>query len=438
MQIHRLKLENFRCFGRYEIELAPRFTLLIGDNGTGKTALLDALAVAASSLFLGMSEQGVVAREIDAEDVRSLDLWVGQTLTREERGPTVVTAKGWILESLMSWTRSLASKKGKATQQGSGSIKHMAEQMVKHVQAGDTITLPIIAYYGSHRSFRFLSGQSRPVGNRTSRLAGYRRCMDPASRSKRLFRWFKTNELAAMQKGQKRYVLEAVRAGIVAMIPGATRAYWDLDWDELTIKLTIGEDDRRLPFHLLSDGYRSMVGMAADIAYRMAMLNPHLLERAIEETPGFVLIDEIDLHLHPNWQRQVVGHLLQAFPQVQFVATTHSPFIIQSLHGLDGVLLWDLSTSRPLAVETKSIEDIAEEKQGVEIPQQSHRFLEMMRVAEEYYGLLRRADDADARRREELKDELDRLSLPYSDEPAYQAFLNQQRIAAGLNGSPES
>jgi hypothetical protein len=108
------------------------------------------------------------------------------------------------------------------------------------------------------------------------------------------------------------------------------------------------------------------------------------------------------------------------------------------LHGLDGVLLWDLSTSRPLAVETKSIEDIAEEKQGVEIPQQSHRFLEMMRVAEEYYGLLRRADESDPRRREELKNELDRLSLPYSDEPAYQAFLNQQRIAAGLNGSAGS
>jgi predicted ATP-binding protein involved in virulence len=431
MRIHRLKLENFRCFGRYEIELAPKFTLLIGDNGTGKTALLDALAIAASSLFLGVSEQGVSAREIDPEDVRSLDLWVGQSLTREEAGPTVVAATGLILGRPRDWTRSLASKEGKTTRQGAGSIQHIAEEMVEHVRGGDTITLPMIGYYGSRRLFQTLREAGSPVGSRTSRLAGYRRCMDPASRSKRLFRWFKTNELAAMQKGEKRYVLEAVRAGIVAMIPGATRAYWDLDWDELTI----GEDDRRLPFHLLSDGYRSMVGMAADIAYRMGMLNPHLLGSVIEETPGLVLIDEIDLHLHPNWQRQVVGHLLRAFPSVQFVATTHSPFIIQSLHGLDGVLLWDLSTSRPLAVETKSIEDIAEEKQGVEIPQQSHRFLEMMRVAEEYYGLLRRADESDPRRREELKNELDRLSLPYSDEPAYQAFLNQQRIAAGLNGS---
>ena len=175
------------------------------------------------------------------------------------------------------------------------------------------------------------------------------------------------------------------------MIPGAMMAFWDLDWDELTIDVTIGGHPRRVPFHLLSDGYRNVVGMAADIAYRMATLNPHLLERVIGETPGIVMIDEIDLHLHPNWQRQVVDHLLRAFPQVQFVATTHSPFIIQSLYGVKDTLLWDLNSGQPVPVETKSIEDIAEEKQGVEIPQQSHRFLDMMRVAEQYNALLRQS-----------------------------------------------
>ena len=218
--------------------------------------------------------------------------------------------------------------------------------------------------------------------------------MNPASDQKRLFRWFKTNEMAALQKREKRHVLEAVRACIVAMIPAATMAFWDLEWDELTIDVTIGGYSQRLPFHLLSDGYRNVVGMVADIAYRMATLNPHLLERVIGETPGIVLVDEIDLHLHPNWQRQVVGHLLQAFPQVQFVATTHSPFIIQSLHGLKDTLLWELNSGQPLTVETKSIEDIAEEKQGVAIPQQSHRFLEMMKVAEQYYALLRQSAGA--------------------------------------------
>src|SRR5262249_45294453 len=110
----------------------------------------------------------------------------------------------------------------------------------------------------------------------------------------------------------------------------------------------------------------------------------------------------------------------------------------QALHGVPETVLWDLNTGAPLAVDTKSIEDIAEDKQGVKIPQQSHRFLEMMRVAERYYALLRQSGNADSGHREELRRELDRLSLPYSDEPAFQAFLNQQRLAAGLDGSPGS
>src|SRR5262249_5044972 len=192
---------------------------------------------------------------------------------------------------------------------------------------------------------------------------------------KRLFRWFKTNELAALQREERRHALEAVRSAIVAMVPDATRAIWDFDWDELVTDVAIHGRQQRIPFHLLSDGYRNVIGMAGDIAYRMAVLNPHLLGEAIRETPGVVLIDELDLHLHPKWQRIVVGRLSEAFPKVQFVGTTHSPFIIQSLHGRQDTLLWDLVEKGPLPIESKSIEDIAEKKQGVEIPQQSQRFL---------------------------------------------------------------
>src|SRR5579883_2256488 len=117
-------------------------------------------------------------------------------------------------------------------------------------------------------------------------------------------------------------------------------------------------------------------------------------------------------NIHPTWLRVIVGALMRAFPRVQFVGTTHSPFIIQDLHGVAGTVLWDLNSGGPLPVETKSIEDIAEDKQGVEIPQQSRRFLDMMKVAEQYYALLREPDGHDPARREELKNELDRLSLP--------------------------
>jgi predicted ATP-binding protein involved in virulence len=108
--------------------------------------------------------------------------------------------------------------------------------------------------------------------------------------------------------------------------------------------------------------------MAADIAIRCATLNPQLGENAARETPGVVLIDEVDLHLHPRWQRRVVDDLLRSFPKIQFFGTTHSPFIIQSLRPIEGVLLLNLDNPQAGDFTNKSVEDITEEVQGVELP----------------------------------------------------------------------
>ena len=84
----------------------------------------------------------------------------------------------------------------------------------------------------------------------------------------------------------------------------------------------------RLPFNLLSDGQRSMLAVVADITIKAAVLNPHHGEAVLQETSGVVLLDEIDLHLHPKWQRQVVSNLKNIFPKIQFFASTHSPQVI--------------------------------------------------------------------------------------------------------------
>jgi predicted ATP-binding protein involved in virulence len=81
----------------------------------------------------------------------------------------------------------------------------------------------------------------------------------------------------------------------------------------------------------LSDGQRNMIAMVGDIAYRCVRLNPQLSARAPLETEGIVLIDEVDLHLHPQWQQVVVTGLQDAFPKIQFVVTTHSPQVLTSI-----------------------------------------------------------------------------------------------------------
>ena len=81
----------------------------------------------------------------------------------------------------------------------------------------------------------------------------------------------------------------------------------------------------------MSDGYRNMLSMVADIAYRMALLNPQFLGEVTKKTSGVVLIDEIDLHLHPAWQRHIVSALKEIFPKVQFIVSTHAPSVISSV-----------------------------------------------------------------------------------------------------------
>ncbi len=453
MRIDVLRLENFRCFEKYELRLAKKFNLLIGDNGSGKTALLDALAVAAGSFLLGIRANNVRARNIDEDDVRRIDLLVGQTANRETAGDAKVEAEWRYTERhdhvteagrpislepfVWKWTRTRgggAANRTTPTQPWSikGHAQNLAKQVTDSAKASEA-TLPVLGYYGTGRLWRVLKDTKKEPWGPGSRFRGYIECLNPASDQKTLFRWFEANERAALQKQERRGVLEAVRAAVTVMIPGAEKLWWDFDWEELCLSATIGGAPQTIPFHLLSDGYRNLLGMVADIAFRSAVLNPQFEDQAAAKTPGIILIDEVDLHLHPKWQRQVVPLLLKAFPQIQFVATSHSPFIIQSLYEQADTLLWDIATAAPLPLESKSIEDIAEQKQGVELPQQSQRYLDMERAAKRYYALLQKSNGTSTEEKERLRHELDELSRPFSDDPAFQALLKMERLASGMD-----
>lgn len=432
MKIKTLKLQEFRCFEKYQLEFSDRFTLLIGDNGSGKTAILDALASSISEFLRGFSIalKPSDLRLISRDDVRYITLAMGQTPIKETgKYFLLISAKGII--NNQPFDLDILDPASYLGNQITATAYELSQTITQH----DTL-LPLLAYYGTGRLWKKIDNNEVETLTPDSRLLGYRDCLNPASNLEQLFRWFKTQELAALQKQQTRHVLEAVRTAIISMIPDAKRAWWDIDWDELLIETTIQNQPKTIPFHLLSDGYRNMIGMVADIAYRMATLNPQLEVDVIKQTEGIVLIDEIDLHLHPNWQRQVVGRLLETFPKLQFVASSHSPFIIQSLFHREDVLLWDLEKGESVAIDSKSIEDIAENQQGVEIPQQSQRFLDMEKAAEEYYTVLKQMHPASEEKKQQLRQRLDELLLPYSDDPAFQAFLKMERLA--VEGSKEA
>ena len=94
-------------------------------------------------------------------------------------------------------------------------------------------------------------------------------------------------------------------------------------------------DGTIIDFAALSDGYRNVIKIVTDIATKMCILNPYLQGDTLKKTPGVVVIDELDLSLHPTWQRRIVRILKELFPKVQFICATHSPFIVQSLEEME-------------------------------------------------------------------------------------------------------
>jgi predicted ATP-binding protein involved in virulence len=427
MKIHQLEVINFRGFEHQTFHFSDQFTVLIGENGTGKTALIDALAIGADALFAGFNE--VSSRPISDNEVRRVRYEMEQISIIQPQYPVLVSCQGVVDGHEISWERSV-EKAGRRSYLKPRKIVDISKKLQERVGKGEDALLPLVAYYGTGRLWLQKKEESVKTVKPSSRMAGYVDCLDPASNQKVLLGWFKTMEIAALQRGESLRVLDAVKAAIANCIENCHSVKYDILEDELIATL---KDGRTLPFRMLSDGFRNMLGMVADIAYRAAVLNPQLGSEAAQKTPGIVLIDEIDLHLHPKWQRRVVDDLKAAFPTIQFVATTHSPFIVQSLR--EGELI-NLDPQPPEEYHDKSIEDIAENLMGVELPQKSERYLEMMKAAEEYYRVLQEASYASPERIEELKAKLDELTIPYSDDPAYQAFLKMEREAAGL-GSTE-
>ena len=185
----------------------------------------------------------------------------------------------------------------------------------------------------------------------------------------------------------------------------------------------IEEDGTWIPFASLSDGYRGVIKIIADIATRMCILNPYLKYDTLERTPGVVVIDELDLSLHPSWQRRIVNILTELFPKVQFICATHSPFIIQSLK--DGQLI-SMDGEIEDEYAGQSIEDIAEDIMGIENPQYSDEKQEMFELAQEYFAQINqahsRADLTHVRARLEM------LTARFGDNPAYYAFLKQMYL----------
>ena len=335
MYLSNIHIENFKGIKNADFDFDRSVNLMIGDNGTGKTSVLEAISVALGGFLSGID--GINTIHFSKDEIRRENQLTG-TGSNNIVYKTPIYVKSCLELNMgdrdnmevcsFEFSRQKKSIKSSRSTVEPREICRAAQLMAENPRS----ILPVISY----QSFSRVSNQKKdkwenPFSDDYSRVVGYVDCLEEAANDKMLTNWCKKMEQIAWQQEQPVLEYEIVKKAVSAFMKfmqnnGEIAVYYD----KRTEELVYSNGEETLPIRLLSSGFRNLLGMVFDIAYRMAVLNPDLLNEITRETPGIVLIDEIDMHLHPNWQWRVVDALKKTFPKVQFIATTHSPIIIAS------------------------------------------------------------------------------------------------------------
>jgi len=423
MRLSKLTIKNFRLFSDFQIGFHPELTVIVAPNGGGKTTILDAIRIAYGP-FLSALPTGK-GNGIDNSDVRQFKTSV--ELNRMEPALPVEIAVTGELDAHhpASWRREKISEKGSTTRKDAAVLTDLGKQLLANVAKNEN--WPLLAYYGTGRLWNQLKLTERKIftSGFQSRAAGYLDCMEPASSYKFFKDWFRyvtradgdlklkfieknpsaTAEQIAQFKGPFSVLVSAVKQAVNTVLEPT-------GWGGLSYSLSLEDASIEHPEHgvlavsQMSDGIRNSLALAADIAWRCVQLNEHLGDRAVIATEGIVLIDEVDMHLHPEWQQLVISTLRKAFPAIQFIVTTHSPQVlttvhrecIRILHGTDGQIVVETPAHETYAQESRTtLEDVFDVD--------SRPPMDINKKLQEYLKLVESGNDDTVKARK-LRDEL--------------------------------
>jgi predicted ATP-binding protein involved in virulence len=355
LRIDHLLVENFRCFSSCDLKLHPMLTVLVAENAQGKTALLDALRLSLQE-FVTTVDRGKQPPGFDRSDIL---LELGDQHVMESRLPTMFQVDGLVDGESVSWSRVLSkdSFHARTSTKDTNDIRRIAKRLADRTDVNDNhsadlhTVLPVVAYYGTGRLYdehRLTEGKRWRAEASPVRSAAYLDCLSPSSSYKSFAAWFGQKWDQVSDPRFRAVGFEARPENHIAAVRDAVRTVLEpTGWTTIVWEPARQDTDGRnhspgyialehsqkgrLPLTHLSDGVRNMVALVGDLAHRCVRLNPSLGEEAAKKTPGIVLIDEVEMHLHPRWQQLVIGLLRSAFPCVQFVMSTHSPQVLTTV-----------------------------------------------------------------------------------------------------------
>ena len=316
MRLKRALIENYRAITRLELDLHPQMNVFFGGNAKGKTSVLNAVAVG-----LG----GIQKLLPGISPVRFLD--------RDRRGTEPVRVE---LEAAdgTRWERTM---RGPRRIDRLAALKERLDPVVAAEEADEPpIDLPIAALYDTDRVVpERPQRQGKPKD--FFRFPALQGALSPRPDFAGFFEWFfgKEHQEANERKLRRSFEyqlpeLAAVRQAIESLVTGHADPMVLFHPIRFTVSVASDRDGTgRLEIDQLSGGQRTMLVVAADLARRMAQGNPHLDDPLQSE--AVVLIDEVELHLHPSWQQTVLPDLMRTFPNAQFLVSTHSPQVLTTV-----------------------------------------------------------------------------------------------------------
>ncbi len=362
MRIKTLSLMNYRLFGEptqtIEFNQDRNVTIIVGNNGAGKTSILDAIAVQLSSWISQFP--GYTLRQYKESDVHINN--------NGERSSFLEIATFFYMHYDEEIYIKRVRKGNVAKLHGTNNeyARDLAEKLLEQIKNGEDCTLPLVAYYGTGRGQIQAPERKRNFQKTFSRWDCYKDTLDASTNFKRFFVWFDQMEDEERREREKRrdfdYQLPVLKTVREALSKFIGEKYTKPRIETKPLRFVVDEHTangkRELRIEQLSDGYKIVTAMIADIASRMAEANPDMPNPL--HTPGIVLIDEIDLHLHPKWQREIISKLEETFPNIQFIVTTHSPILLLGAIEKSQILLMNNTEIKDLTSSSYETYDISQ------------------------------------------------------------------------------
>lgn len=352
MKIKRIRLINFRRFRRFDLKLPDsNFIILIGENGVGKSSILDAIGIAIESVAAGLTD--------------SPNDYPFESQFHNNDVSNNVRTKSKLYLTINAWNEQVSITHSYNIEEGGRNIKIASSflsdtQTQKKVKIGSIKNLPVLVYYGLNRTYQ-IDDFNYP--QKTEFLGeifeGYKFAFNKKNSSFHEFEnWFITQENIENEQKitTKNLDLELISLKVIRKV--VIEFLNEIDTKEFTNlrirrhpsesnlqfstqtnqgELTIQKNNKEVKIKQLSSGEKMILLLVCDITRRLLILNS--MDENCSEGEGVVLIDEIEMHLHPKWQRRIIPALRKVFPNIQFIATTHSPQVLSNLSDNEIIVL---------------------------------------------------------------------------------------------------